>query len=223
MASLLPLTLDELLTTTRGVRKRLDFARPVEREVLEECLAIAQQAPTASNMQNWHFLVVTDEGKRNAIAEFYRKAWDIYLTLPIAAPNLKFDDAAHNAMQTRVTASAAYLAEHFHEVPVYLIPCLTGRADVPSDPIPANVLQGALWGTIAPATWNFMLAARARGLGTVWTCLHLYYEKEIAEILGIPYDEVMQAGLIPVAYTQDTDFKPGWRAPLDTVVRWETW
>jgi nitroreductase len=218
MAMLLPLTVDELLTTTRAVRKRLDFTRPIEREVLLDCLAIAQQAPTASNMQNWHFVVVTDPAKRAALAEIYRKGWDSYLTLPVAAPNLTFPNPAHQAMQPRVTASAQYLADHFHEVPVYVIPCFMGR----SENQPA-VMQSALWGTVGPAAWSFMLAARARGLGTVWTCIHLFFEEEAAQVLGIPFAEVTQACLIPVAYTHGTDFKPGWREPLSTTVHWDTW
>ena len=218
MATLLSLTLDELLTTTRAVRKRLDLSRPVEREVILECLAIAQQAPTASNMQNWHFVVVTDPGKRAALAEIYRKGWDVYLTMPIAAPNLHFAHPAHEAMQTRIMTTVEPFIEHFHDIPVYVIPCLSGR----SDGQPAAI-QSALWGTIAPAAWSFMLAARARGLGTVWTCLHLFFEEEAAQVLGIPYAEVMQACLIPVAYTQGTRFKPGWREPLDTMIHWETW
>jgi nitroreductase len=218
MATLLSLTLDELLTTTRAVRKRLDLSRPVEREVILECLAIAQQAPTASNMQNWHFVVVTDPGKRAALAEIYRKGWDVYLTMPIAAPNLHFANPAHEAMQTRIMTTVEPFIEHFHDIPVYVIPCLSGR----SDGQPA-VIQSALWGSIAPAAWSFMLAARARGLGTVWTCLHLFFEEEAAQVLGIPYAEVMQACLIPVAYTQGTRFKPGWREPLETMIHWETW
>ena len=218
MAPLLPLTLDELLTTTRAVRKRLDLSRPVEREVILECLAIAQQAPTASNMQNWHFVVVTDPGKRAALAKIYRKGWDLYLTMPNAAPNLHFANPAHDAMHTRIMATVPPFIEHFHDIPVYVIPCLSGR----SDGQPA-VIQSALWGTIAPAAWSFMLAARARGLGTVWTSLHLFFEEEAAQVLGIPYAEVMQACLIPVAYTQGTRFKPGWREPLETMIHWETW
>jgi len=218
MAPLLPLTLDELLTTTRAVRTRLDLSRPVEREVVLECLAIAQQAPTASNMQNWHFIVVTDAEKRAALAELYRKGWEHYVTMPIAAPNLHFTNPAHTAMQARIMASLPSFIEHFHEIPVYVIPCLSGRCEGQ----PA-LIQSAMWGTIAPAAWSFMLAARARGLGTLWTSLHLLFEEEAAHLLGIAYADVMQACLIPVAYTQGTHFKPGWREPLDTIVHWETW
>ena len=212
------LTIDQLLTTTRSVRKRLDLTKPVEREVIEECLAIAQQAPAQSNAQNWHFIVVTDAEKRAAIAELYRKAWDIYVTLPLAAPNLTFDNPAHNAAQIRVTESGQYLADHLHEVPVLVIPCIAGRTN--DEP---TVIQSAQWGTIAPATWSFMLAARARGLGTCYTSLHLFFEEDAAKILGIPYDEIMQASLIPVAYTIGSDFKTAQREPLANIIHWDTW
>jgi nitroreductase len=139
-----------------AVRTRLDLSRPVEREVVLECLAIAQQAPSASNMQNWHFMVVTDAGKRAALAELYRKGWEHYLTMPIAAPNLHFTNPAHTAMQARIMASLPSFIEHFHEIPVYVIPCLSGRCEGQ----PA-LIQSAMWGTIAPAAWSFMLAARA--------------------------------------------------------------
>jgi nitroreductase len=221
MSGQLSLTPDEILTTTRAVRKRLDFKRPVARSVLEECLTIAQQAPTGSNLQNWHFVVVTDPAKRQALADVYRKGWAIYVTLPLAAGNLTFDDPQRNAQQARVMASAQYLAEHMHEAPVLVVPCIRppdGRCE--SLPV---ALQGSWWSSIAQAGWSFMLAARARGLGTTWTTLHLLFEEEAAQILGVPYAEVNQAGLIPVAYTRGTRFSPAQRAPLDTVVHWEAW
>ena len=210
---------DALLTTTRAVRKRLDLSRPVEREVLLECLAIAQQAPVQSNLQSWSWVIVTDPAKRAALGELYRKAWyEIYLGLPFAAPNLKFDDPARNAIQQRVTASGQYLADHFHEVPVHVIPCISPRTD--GQP---HVVHSALWGSIAPAAWSFMLAARARGLGTTWTSLHLCFEEQAAELLGIPYQEVMQAALIVVAYARGIDFKPAPRDPLEATIHWEGW
>ena len=140
------------------------------------------------------------------------------MTLPVAAPNLKFDSPERNAVQVRVTDSAQYLADHLHEVPVHVIPCIAGRTnDQPT------VLQIAQWGTIAPAAWSFMLAARTRGLGTCFTCLHLFFEEDAAKILGIPYDEIMQAALIPTAYTIGTEFKPAPRDPLANIIHWDTW
>ncbi len=205
---MLPLTPDELLSTTRAVRKRLDLTRPVEREVLEQCLRLAQQAPSARNAQDWHFVVVSDRLTRERLGELWRKAAHGYL-LRIAS---------RMPGSPPLWESVAHLAEHIHEVPVHVIPCIEGR----TDGAPAR-RQASRWGSIVPAAWSFMLAARSRGLGTTWTTFHLAREQEAAEILGIPYDEVMQAALIPVAYTIGTDFKPARRKPLDTTVHWERW
>lgn len=209
----LGLAVDEVLATTRAVRKRLDLTRPVEREVLDECFQLAQQAPTGSNRQGWGFVVVTDPAKRLALAELYRKSWG-----PYSRSRTSATDEADQATQDRVRDSASYLADHLHEVPVHVIPVIRGRTD--GAPI---VGQAGVWGSILPAAWSFMLAARARGLGTTWTTLHLRYEEEAAEVLGLPYAEVMQAALIPVAYTLGTEFKPGPRAPLESFVHWEQW
>ncbi len=230
MTETLPLSLDELLTTTRSVRRRLDFSRPVEREVVEECIEIALQAPTPSNLQNWHFVVVTDAAKKKALADLYRKGREIYVTLPSATANLDFDDANRNATQQRIEESAQYLNTHFQDAPVLVIPCIGGRTDKLAESItpgwgevPQVLLQSAQWGSIAPATWSFMLAARARGLGPCWTSLHLYFEEQAAEILGIPYEDMMQACMLPLAYTNGTSFKLGPRDSLDSVIHWDSW
>lgn len=206
--AVLPLTPDELLSTTRAVRRRLDLSRPVEREVLEQCLRLAQQAPTASYREDWHFVVVTDAGLRRGLAELWRRGADSYLARVPAV----------EGRMGRALAAVRHLVEHLHEVPVHVIPCVEGRTD--GKPAPA---QASRWASIIPAAWSFMLAARSRGLGTVWTTFHLQHEREAAELLGIPYDEVMQAALIPVAYTIGTDFKPGRRRPLETMVHWDRW
>jgi nitroreductase len=208
---LLELTPDELLSTTRAVRRRLDLTRPVEREVLEECLRLAQQAPTASFAQNWHFVVVTDAGSRAALGELWRSVADAYVGRRAQA-------AAADPVLARLSDAVRYLAAHIHEVPVHVIPCVEGRTD--GKPAAA---QASRWASIIPAAWSFLLAARARGLGGVWTTFHLRHEREAAELLGIPYDRVMQAALIPVAHTMGTDFKPGPRRPLDTMVHWDRW
>ena len=214
----LNLTNDELLATTRAVRKRLDFGRPVEREVLEECLALAHQAPTGSNRQDWHFVVVTDPAKRAALADCYRRGWQAYRNSGGGAGNRPTGDAAKDAIMARIGDSSTYLAEHMAEVPVLVVPCIVGRTDGLG-----AAAQAGKWGSILPAVWSFMLAARARGLGTVWTTLHLPNEREAAEVLGIPYDEIMQAALIPVAYTLGTDFKAGQRDDLSKTVHWDQW
>jgi nitroreductase len=204
----LDLSTDDLLSTTRAVRKRLDLERPVEREVLEECLELAQQAPTASYSQNWHFVVVTDPAKRAALGELWRS---------VAYPYLERAGKREGQL-LRIGDAVVHLAEHIGEVPVHVIPCV--RARVEGKP---NALVASVYGSIIPAAWSFMLAARSRGLGSCWTTFHLMHEREAAEILGIPYDEVTQVALIPVAYTIGTDFKPGKRKPLDTMMHWDTW
>ncbi len=208
---MLELTPDELLSTTRAVRKRLDLGRPVEREVLEECLALAQQAPTGSYRQDWHFVVVTEPELRAGLAALWRRGGEQYLG------RLERPEEIPGTMG-RVLASVFHLVDHLHEVPVHVIPCIEGRTDGKG-----AFAQASRWGSIMPATWSFMLAARSRGLGSVWTSFHLAHEPEAAELLGIPYDEVMQAALIPVAYTIGTDFRPARRAPLETMVHWDRW
>lgn len=218
----LNLSADELLTTTRSVRKRLDLTRPVEPEVIRECLEIALQAPTGSNSQGWQFVVVSDEEKRRALAELYRRGFEVYTQEMKAGtvPALRINPNARPDRRTmvKVRESAKYLIEHMHEVPVLLVPCVRDRVDGAS-----VVEQAGAWGSILPAVWNFMLAARERGLGTCWTSVHLHFEKEAAQVLGIPYDEVMQTALIPVAYTIGTEFRPAARLPLETMVHWDQW
>ena len=215
---LLELTPDELLSTTRSVRKRLDFSRPVEPELIDECLELAAQAPTGSNAQGWHFVVVTDAEKRARLGELYRQGFQVFYGDRAAAEaNLPADDPDYVATTKRVIDSAEYLAEHMGEVPVMVIPCLNMRTEGMD-----VMIQASMWGSLLPATWNFMLAARARGLGTCWTTLHLLHEKEAAELLGIP-DHVMQGALIPVAHTLGTDFQPGARRDMSRIVHHDTW
>jgi len=212
---ILDLSLDELLSTTRCVRRRLDLERPVEREVLEECLRLAQQAPTAGYKEDWHFVVVTDAEKRAALAELWREGGRRYLGADDPAT---LREAELPPDRKRLVESVVHLYEHLHEVPVHVIPCIEGRTDDKS-----MLAQAGRWSTIAPATWSFMLAARSRGLGSCWTSFHLFHEEEAAEILGIPYGKIMQIALVPVAYTIGTDFKPARRKPLDTMVHWDGW
>ena len=215
---MLDLTPDQLLTTTRAVRKRLDLARPVERSLIEECIRIAQQAPTGSNRQGWHFVVVTDPSKRAGLADLYRKGAEDYIAESASEGRSSTLTAEEAAVQARVASSAMYLIEHIHEVPVHVIPCIWGRTEgMPT------VAQAAMWCSIVPAAWSFMLAARARGLGTAMTSFHLSYEREAAELLGIPFDRVTQAALIPLAYSKGVNFKPGSRRPLSNMVHWNSW
>ena len=218
---MLPLSPDQLLTTTRAVRRRLDFERPVELALVKECLEIALQAPTGSNAQGWHFVVVTDPAKRLGLAELYRRAWAVYEQMPFAAHHVHENDPSMSAVQGRVVASAEYLARNLERVPVHVIPCVAGRVEAVPAPL-AVLAQASAYGSILPAAWSFMLAARERGLGTCWTTLHLVHEKRIAALLGLP-DTVAQVALIPVAHTLGTEFRPAPRKPLDGVLHQDGW
>jgi len=209
----LGLSVDELLKTTRAVRKRLDFDRPVPDQVLRECVEYAIQAPTGSNVQGWHFVLVTERDKIEKIAAIYKKAFDWYRDSPVYAGRVvEGISEQRDAQQARVADSADYLAENMHRSPALFIPCMEGR----------NATAGAA-GSIVPAAWSFMLAAREQGLGTCWTTLHLMHEQEAADVLGIPFDDVQQWALSPVAYTTGTDFKPATRPDVETVISWNSW
>jgi len=205
---------DALLSTTRSVRKRLDLERPVEPDVIRECLDLSQQAPTGSNRQGWRWIVVTDAAKREALADLYRKGVGNYLTGAKAQAEER--GAAQDA---RVFDSAQYLADRMQDVPVHVIPCI--EAGHISADAPRRAWIG-LGGSIFPAVWSFQLALRARGLGSCLTTLHLAYETEAASLLGIP-ESVVQIALLPVAYTVGTDFKPAKRGPVDGIVHWDGW
>lgn len=208
---------DHLLTTTRSVRKRLDFSRSVEPEIIQRCLEIAIQSPSGSNRQGWHFVVVTDAAKKKAIGDLYLKSFMDYARASAKGPTDTREHAPAAETQQRVASSAMYLARHMHEAPVLIIPCIEGRAEK----LTAAMTAG-LYGSILPAAWSLMLALRARGLGAAWTTLHLVYEKECAEILGIP-EHVTQAALLPVAYFTGEDFKPAERIPAEEVTYWDGW
>jgi nitroreductase len=206
----LALSTDELLTTTRTVRRRLDFERPVERKVIEECLALALQAPSGMNYQRWHWVFVTEAVTKAAIAEIYLNAFNKFYGPDVIA--------AMNDSERRILGSTQYLAENVRRAPVLLIPCQWRRVDGAG-----TFAQAGFWGSLLPAVWSFQLALRSRGLGSAWTTMHLDREEEVAELIGIPYQRCTQAGLFPIAYTIGTDFKPAPRKDLDSVVHWERW
>jgi nitroreductase len=213
----LKLSVDEVLTTTRSVRKRLDFDKPVPREVLMECLDLALQAPTGSNAQGWQWVFVEDAEKRKAIGDIYLTNARGYLSVP--PPEYAEGDTRGERMGA-VRDSAIYLAEHMHDAPVLLIPCLEGKVEQ----APLG-LSASFWASLFPAVWSFCLALRSRGLGTCWTTLHLRNdgEKRAAEVLGIPHAKYSQGGLFPIAYTKGTDFRPAKRLPAERLTHWNTW
>jgi nitroreductase len=212
----LNLSVDEVLTTTRSVRKRLDFEKPVSRDVLLECLELAVQAPTGSNAQGWQWVFVEDSDKKKAIADIYRTNFDMYRQM--AEPEYADGDTRGERRQL-VVSSAEYLAEHMHEAPWLLVPCLEGRVDE------APELSSSFWGSLLPAAWSYMLALRSRGLGSAYTTLHLLGEgeKQAADILGIPFEKYSQGGLFPIAYTKGTDFRRANRLPAEQFTHWNSW
>ncbi|MEY2583010.1 MAG: hypothetical protein QOE09_2859 [Ilumatobacteraceae bacterium] len=214
--SLLDLSPDELLSTTRAVRKRLDLTKPVPDDLIRECVAMALQAPSGSNQIAMRFVVVRDPAKIAAIGDVYAQCWEIYADSPGFAGKVKRDTPEAQAQQDRVADSATYLAHHMGECPVLVLGCTTSRR---LEGVPAAQAASAL-GNILPAMWNFMLAARARGLGTAWTTIHLMMEKAVADIVDIPFDSVQQVCLTPLAYTKGTDFKAAVRPEADTVIDW---
>ncbi|MFC0531490.1 nitroreductase family protein [Phytohabitans kaempferiae] len=215
MPASLSLSAEDLLSTTRAVRLRLDLTRPVEPEVVERCVQLACQAPTGRNRQRWDFVVVTDPGRRRALADLYR----LGLTAPTQPVPYDGVDRSTAEQWSRVSRSAQHLFEHLHEVPALVVPTVR----VVRVREPSIVHQANTWGSILPAVWSFMLAARAHGLGTAWTTPHLHYEREAAEVLGIPYESVMQVALSPLAYTIGTDFRPGPRVAVREVLHWDHW
>src|SRR5689334_23190726 len=125
-----PLTPKELLTTTRAVRKRLDLEKPVEIELIKKCIEIAQQAPTASNRQNWHFMVITDQSIKNSLSDLFRKGWESYINSATSvAKTINSEDPKKSETQRKIYESAKYLVNNLKNVPVFIIPCIEGRTD----------------------------------------------------------------------------------------------
>ena len=208
---------DHVLKTTRSVRLRLDFERPIDPAAIEECLEIALQAPTASNSQQWQWVVITDPEKIAAVAEVYRKSFNVLAARsPEERPVYAADDSRAQQSE-KVTRSATWLAEQMHRCPALLLACINGRVE---DQGP--MVQAGVYGSILPGAWSFMLAARARGIGMAWTTLHIRHEDEVAALLGIPAD-VTQAALFPMAHFTGKDFHPPPRVPLTQVIHWNTW
>ena len=207
---------DKLLTTTRSVRKRLDLTRDVEPQVIQDCIDIAMQAPTGTNAQNWAFVVITDPAKKKFIADAYRNGGEMMAGSGYPPPLEPGDPREH--VMPKVMESAGYLGEILEQVPVFVIALVRGRVES----VPMVIAQASTYGSILPAAWSFMLALRSRGLGTAWTTIHLFQEKPIAELLGIP-DDWTQTVLFPVAYYTGDDFRRAHRLPSDTMTHWDSW
>jgi nitroreductase len=199
-------SVDLVLRTTRSVRRKLDYERPVEPELIEECIEIATQAPTGRNAQAWRFLVVTEPEQKRVLGELYRRAFAHYAGLRAADPEAG-----------PLKATYQLLADRLHEMPVLILVCIEGRPESLSVP-----QQVAFYGSVLPAAWSLMLALRARGLGSTWTSLHLLHEDEAARALGIP-EGVTQTILLPVGYMRDAVLRPAERHGPREVTYWNRW
>ena len=206
----LGLSVDEVLTTTRAVRKRLDISRPVPRAIIEECLELALQAPNGSNRNTWRWVIVDEPALVEKLAAEYRAAMDLLNTGAMPTPNPLNSGVPG---EEKILQSAYALVEKLPKMPVIVIPLMPGRPDGKS-----LIEQASMWGSIVQAMWSFMLALRERGLGSIWATVATRREKEIAELLGIPYEHYAQIGMFPVAYTIGTDFKRAWRKPVREVL-----
>ncbi|MCH2171039.1 nitroreductase family protein [Myxococcota bacterium] len=194
-------SIDEVLRTTRSVRRRLDFEREVPPEVIEECIEIATQAPTGLNRESWRFLIITDPKKKAAIARLYRAAFEAF-----ANPREGAGSSAQRA-----------LVERLHEMPALILVCSLGNP-----PGSSNAMNVGFYGSVLPAAWSLMLALRARGIGATWTTVLLVHERESAELLGIP-EGVTQTVLLPIGYTRDAVLRPANRRGADEVSYWNQW
>jgi nitroreductase len=211
---------DHLLTTTRAVRKRLDLERPVETETITQCLRVATYAPSASNTQLWRWIVVTDVDLRAQIAAYYKRAFDAYARAGASGPPQDGQERqpVRDPAMERIYSASVYLAENLHRVPVQVIPCYLEQPNLEA----GNIALTTMYGSILQAVWSFQLALRSRGLGSVWTTLHLFYEQEVAALLEIP-EGVTQVAMLPVAYTLGGDFSPPPRRPVEEVTYWNRW
>lgn len=229
-------TVDWLLTTTRSVRRRLDLSRPVERSLIEECLQLAVYAPNAQAKQNWRWYVITDPGRRQVLADYYRFAWAKHNSDGTGTRRGRWRDRRSSE---RTVESARWLAENLAEVPVLVIPCVLGRPWTEREvqrceaawngasqdeylPRAGLVADSTFYGSIYPAIWSFQLALRSRGLGSSITTMHLPFHKFIGDELGIPR-QVTQIALLPVAHTIGSDFRAPSRIPAQSLTYWNEW
>jgi nitroreductase len=197
---------DAVLTTTRAVRRRLDFSRSVDNDVLLECIDIAEQAPTGANLASRRWIIVRDQVVKDALAEHYRR-------VGLASMSAKAERVRGTGHPyERLMASAIYLAEHLAEVPAIVIPAILGRYD--------NSGRPSLFDSVIQAAWSFCLALRARGLGTAWVTASLRDEASVKEILGTP-ENLTEIALLPVAYTMGTDFRRASRSPARSITSFD--
>lgn len=200
---------DHLLLTTKQIRKRMDMSRPVERQILLECIDIASRAPMGSNVERNKWLIVDDPDLKMAIAELYRKNAEPYFA---QSGDVPADDVAG-----RVVSSARYLSDEMHNVPAMVIPLRLDRVEG----WPSGDVSG-WYGSVLPGVWSFQMALRSRGIGSCWTTLHLGSEAEVGELLGIP-NTVTQVAMLPVGYYTGDTFSVTKRRPAADITFINKW
>ena len=193
--------IDEVLSTARSVRRNLDFDRPVERQVLFDCIDVAVQAPTGIAGESWRFVVVDEAAQKSAIAALYT---EVLLAL-----------FAERDMPMKPTDQA--LIKRLHEIPAMIFVCVDGEPN--NDTVAGHV---AYYGSILPAAWSLMLSLRARGIGATWTTLLSSRQSEVAEVLHMPAGTI-QTVMLPVGYTKGAVLRRAERQAASEVTYWNRW
>ena len=217
-------SVDHVLATTRSVRLRLDLDREVPRNLIDEALELALQSPTGANTQTWRFMVITEPDIKAGIADCYRRGADKYIADQTAmtrtgvSATRDFDENdMRQSQKAGVWKSSSHLLENMHRVPAMILPCIESRFEH-EEPF----VQASMYGSILPAAWSLMLALRARRIASAWTSLHLIYEQEVRELLGMP-DNYTQGALLPIAWLKGGELKRAKRLPLSEVCFWNRW
>ncbi len=204
----------EAIETTRAVRRYADA--PVGDDEILRCIQAAIHGPSGGNIQPWQFLAVTDGEVKRAIADVYRRAYARYepAVLKIRQPLKNADDEA--AFQ-RTLAASRHLAEHMGDAPALVLVLMPNISMTLQDAEgPLDV--GTPFASVYPAVQNFMLAARALGIGTTLTTVYRIYQDEVRAICQIPSRYEIVA-LIPMGRPQGK-FGRGRRRPAEQVTSW---
>jgi nitroreductase len=201
----------ETIYNCRAIRYFTDD--PVPDDLIAKVLDAAIRAPSGSNRQSWHFVVVTDPAIKQTLQEYYKQSFDVYASMMAHVPPRP---GVSDETQARVVKSAVYLSEHLHEAPALIVPCIVfEQGRIKGDGPMQDLARKSTYSSIYPAVQNLLLACRAYGLGACLTTLHLMYEEPIARLLGLP-DNAETMALIPVGWPA-AKFGPVKRVPVSEV------
>ena len=201
---------DEILATTRSVRRRIDFDRAVDMADIHACVGLAVQAPTSVGDETWRFVVVDEAAKKARLAALYRRAFDEYLAT-------KADDMSARGVEPRsLSPNYRYLADNIQRFPALILVCREGR---PPDDIAGQL---AFYGSVIPAAWSLMIALRSRRIGSTWTTLHALFESEVKDIIAMP-DDTTACIMLPAGYMQDARLKRAARMAPTAITYRNNW